>query len=105
MSRHRLLDLSKFPDCSGLSENGKCTRIMVSNCQGEKCSFKRTLKEDLDSIQWVNQRLSNLDSSTQKHIAEKYYGGSMPWNGEMSLRSYSWYKRLKSSKYKIKINI
>ncbi|WP_186430111.1 hypothetical protein [Clostridium sp. BSD9I1] len=75
MLTHRLLDLSKFPDCSVLSENGKSTR------------------------------LSNLDSSTQKHIAEKYYGGSMPWNGKISLRSYSGYERLKSSKYKIKNNI
>lgn len=72
-------DLSRFPDCSALSDDWKCTRLTVSNCQGQKCSFKRTSEEDLESIQRAYQRLSNLDSSTQSYIAKKYYGGSMPW--------------------------
>ncbi|MBM7869113.1 hypothetical protein JOC70_000582 [Clostridium pascui] len=70
MSRHRLLDLSKFQDCSGLSENGKCTRITVSDCQGEKCSFKRTLKEDLDSIQWAISVYLTL-TAQHKNISPK----------------------------------
>lgn len=82
MSRFRLPSLSRFLDCSALSEKGKCTRLTVLNCQGEKCSFKRTWEGDFDSIQCAHRRLSSLDSSTQSHIAKKYYGGSMPWNEE-----------------------
>lgn len=73
-------DRVRVPDCSALSENKKCTWLTVYNCQGEECTFKRTCKEDIDSIQCAHQRLSSLDSSTQSHIAKKYYGGSMPWN-------------------------
>lgn len=74
MSRARVLD------CSALSENRKCTWLTVYNCQGEECTFKRTCKEDFDSIQCAHQRLSSLNISKQSYIAKKYYGGSMPWN-------------------------
>ena len=67
-------------DCSALSENRRCTWLTVYNCLGEECTFKRTLKESFDSIECAHQRLSSLNTSTQSHIAKKYYGGSMPWN-------------------------
>jgi hypothetical protein len=101
MSRYRLTDFSRFPDCSGLSDRGKCTWLMISNCQGEACTFKRTCEEDFDSIQYAYQRLSSLSSSTQRHIAEKYYGGSMPWNEENSAQTYIVYNHLEYLQDKI----
>lgn len=79
MPRNKIQDLSGFPDCIALSEYGKCNRLNVFSCQGKTCSFKRTAKEDFDSIKCAYQRLSRLDSLTQIHIANKYYSGSMPW--------------------------
>lgn len=55
------LDLSRYSDCSDLSERGGCTRLTLSICQGEKYRFKRTEKEDIDSVQYVHQRLSSID--------------------------------------------
>jgi hypothetical protein len=86
MSNYRLPDLSKFPDCIGLSERGRCAWLTISDCQGEACTFKRTCKEEFDSIQYAHQRLSSLRSSTQRHIAKKYYGGFMPWNEKILLK-------------------
>jgi hypothetical protein len=82
MSIYKLADLSRFPDCSGLSENGKCTRLAFYSCQGEVCTFKRSLEEDIDSLQYAYKLLSSLDIPMQEQIAKKYYGGSMPWNEE-----------------------
>jgi hypothetical protein len=96
MSRYRLLDLSAFPDCNALSDNWKCTRLTVSKCQGQECSFKRTSKEDFESIQCAYRRLFSLDSSKQSHIAKKYYRGSMPWVEEESAKMYRENKGLKS---------
>ena len=93
MSINRLTNLSKFPDCSALSEMGKCTRLTVFNCQGEKCSFRQTSEEEYASIQYVYNRLSSLDSSIQGHIAKKYYGGSMPWKEKDPATIYRGYKR------------
>jgi hypothetical protein len=80
MSIYRMQDLSKFPDCCALSERGRCTRLTVYNCQGEQCRFKRTCKEDTESLQYAHNRLSTLDISVQLKIAKKYYGGTMPCN-------------------------
>jgi hypothetical protein len=101
MSRYRLPNLNKFPDCCALTLNGECTRLTVSNCQGEKCPFKRTRKEEFDSIQCTYQRLSCLDNLTQNHIAKKYYGGHMPWNEEDPIQTYTGYKCLRYSEDKI----
>ncbi|MBU3142388.1 hypothetical protein [Clostridium sp. CF012] len=101
MARYRLPLLKIFPDCSGLSERGRCIWLTISECQGEECTFKRTCKEDFDSIQYAYQRLSSLSSSTQRHIAEKYYGGFMPWNEEESASTYRVYNHLGYSQDKI----
>ncbi len=78
MNIYKVSDLSKLPDCIALSENGRCTRLKVYKCCGEKCSFKRTHKEELNSIQCANQRLASLNDSIQNYIAKKYYEGCMP---------------------------
>lgn len=79
MPRNMLPDLSEFPDCSGLTDNGRCIRLNVVNCQGENCSFKRTKKEDINSIKRAYQLLSSLDRLEQIHIAKKYFNGYVPW--------------------------
>ena len=85
MPKNRFQDLSELPDCNALSIYGKCTRLNVPYCLGDHCSFKRTSQEDHDSRKWANRRLSNLSSSIQNHIANKYYRGTKPWN-EISRR-------------------
>lgn len=79
MSRYRIKDLSKFPDCCALLVSGRCNSLNLYSCQGHKCTFKRTSKQELDSLRCVYKRLSSLDSSIQKQIAKKYYGNLMPW--------------------------
>lgn len=80
MSIYRMVDLRRFPDCSALTLRGGCTRLTLSMCQGEECSFKRTGEEDINSLKYANERLARLDISKQIQIAKKYYRGSMPWN-------------------------
>lgn len=73
-------DLSKLPDCIGLSATGKCNRLSMTACLGNECSFKQTSEEEKESIRHSYQHLLNLDNSTQIKIANKYYSGKMPWN-------------------------
>jgi hypothetical protein len=87
MAIYALPNLIRHPDCCALSERGKCTRLTLNNCLGESCTFKRNRKEDLDSLQCAHQRLSNLDISAQTHIANKYFGGSMPWKEEQTFKT------------------
>ncbi|ADL52915.1 hypothetical protein [Clostridium cellulovorans] len=82
MNKYSLLELTNLPECSGLSEHGRCTRLNVFYCQGEGCTFKSTKEEERASISSAYQRLLSLDVSKQKQIARKYYGGIMPWNKE-----------------------
>lgn len=96
MSVYSLPDLSKFPDCSALSLRGTCTRLSLASCQGEGCTFKRSFKEDNDSLQLAYKRISSLDTSTQKQIAKKYYGGLMPWKRENNARTLRTRRRLRS---------
>lgn len=70
----------KFPNCCALTEKGRCTRLTFYYCQGEKCTFKKSLNQELSSIQYSYQRLSNLDIAKQIYISKKYYHGFMPWN-------------------------
>lgn len=85
MPRNKMLDLGGLPDCIALSDYGRCNRLNVFYCQGDKCPFKRSQKEDIDSIKYSYQRLSTLDSLTQNYIAEKYFNGSMPWKEKKSV--------------------
>jgi Tfp pilus assembly PilM family ATPase len=93
MSIYKLPDLSKFPDCCALTEKGRCTRLALYICQGNECTFKQTRKEGGDSLQHVYQRISSLDISKQMHIAQKYYGGTMPWKDVETANTYKAYER------------
>lgn len=93
MSIYKLPDLSKFPDCCALTERGRCTRLELYICQGNECTFKRTSREDSDSLEHVYQRISSLDISMQMHIAKKYYGGTMPWKEVETVKINKAYER------------
>lgn len=73
------LDLSNFPDCSALSNFGKCGWLRVSKCMGIKCPFSKSTEENEQSLENTYRRLSTLDAETQKRISDKYYDGGMPW--------------------------
>ena len=66
----------------------ECRALSVFVCKSKKskkCSFKQTHDEHFDSVQTANKRLRNIDCSQQRYIADRYYGGDMPWyaNGVM----------------------
>ncbi|MGN1089370.1 MAG: hypothetical protein ACI4Q6_03115 [Huintestinicola sp.] len=65
-------------DCDALTEKGGCTRLNVTVCIGEKCSFC-TSASRLSSSEISSRRLSSLPEDEQKRISKKYYGGLMPW--------------------------
>ncbi|MDD4164104.1 MAG: hypothetical protein PHD46_05065 [Eubacteriales bacterium] len=79
-------NLLHLPDCLYLTERGKCEKLSIEDCQGEKCSFFQTPTENaLQKQRWAEQ-LSSLDDCLQKKIAKKYYAGSMPWKEEAQNR-------------------
>ncbi|NLP28760.1 MAG: hypothetical protein GX370_08400 [Clostridia bacterium] len=92
MWRYKEQDLGKFPDCCALTDTGRCSWLTLANCRGSQCMIRRTPEENNKSLQHVNERLLSLDISTQIHIAKKYYGGSMPWNGGKTVKAYRAYK-------------
>lgn len=65
--------------CVGKNKRNGCKKLTVDKCIGESCSFKQT-KEQADSSQRKSfERLASLSRENQIYIAEKYYGGKMPW--------------------------
>ncbi|MBL4937600.1 hypothetical protein JK636_17940 [Clostridium sp. YIM B02515] len=73
-------DIMIFPNCSALTTRGRCTRLTLSICQGEGCTFKHSCEEDINSFEYAYKRLAALDLSLQIRIANRYYGGEMPWS-------------------------
>lgn len=66
--------------CVGKNKRNECKKLTVDKCIGESCSFKQT-KEQADISQEKSfGRLSNLAREHQIYIADKYYGGKMPWS-------------------------
>ncbi|NRY61495.1 hypothetical protein [Clostridium beijerinckii] len=65
--------------CIGQTKNNGCKKLTVDKCIGESCSFAQN-KEQVDASKKRSfERLTNLSQERQSHIAEKYYGGKMPW--------------------------
>lgn len=79
MAIYKTPDFMRLPDCASLTEMGRCGVLTVSKCLGEKCPFKVSQEEYFHEIKSVYKRLASLNSLTQRRIAEKYYGGRMPW--------------------------
>lgn len=75
------LSLINMPDCVALTDLKKCRRLTSLVCDKEICPFKQSPDEEAQSIQNAYTRISSLDTSTQNHIAKKYYKGKMPWKG------------------------
>ncbi len=79
VTRFSNLNSLDLPNCINLSENGQCSLLQVSRCQGDTCSFKLTQEEKDAAACKVRKRLSSLDEYTQEEIACKYYNGRRPW--------------------------
>ena len=75
LTRKVNIELVNMPDCTGLSENGRCTRLGLSACKGQGCSHYTSRS----SCEKAEKRLRELDDETQRHIAAKYYNGKRPW--------------------------
>lgn len=73
-------DMIALPDCCWLSEQGYCTRLRVTSCAGQSCPFLKTQEQEQSAFEKAQQRLRDLDPARQQKIANKYYGGSYPWN-------------------------
>lgn len=66
--------------CIGQTKNNGCKRLTVNKCSGENCSFIQTRKQLEESNKYSFNRLSSLNKEHQVYIADKYYGGLMPWD-------------------------
>ena len=65
---------SKFQTCTLLDISKHCTPEHAC-----KCSFGLTPRELRQSTLHAYERLASLDLTDQDYIANKYYGGKMPW--------------------------
>lgn len=66
--------------CVGQNKHNRCKILTVDKCIGESCSFKQTKEKANSSQKKSFERLSNLTRDHQIYIADKYYGGKMPWS-------------------------
>jgi len=65
--------------CFALNKNNRCKVLTVVKCPGSSCSFNKTPEQAAESRRKANARLTSLDPVYQKHIADTYYHGKMPW--------------------------
>lgn len=79
LTKYSNLSLLHMPDCVGLMENGRCSRLDVKLCEGDGCALKKTRDEQSDALKKSMSRLLSLDEKTQAQIARKYYGGKRVW--------------------------
>lgn len=56
----------------------RCKVLDINNCKA-RCSFFKTKQQHILSRRLANERLSSLNEKIQSNIADKYYGGVMPW--------------------------
>lgn len=65
--------------CVGKNKRNRCKKLTVDKCIRESCSFIQTKEQADISEKKSFERLASLSSECQSYIAEKYYGGKMPW--------------------------
>jgi hypothetical protein len=54
--------------------------LIVGRCEGElECVYYKTSQQFADDQQAAFKRLAALSPEHQRHIAEAYYEGEMPW--------------------------
>ena len=63
------------------NKNGTGCKIMQSEICDGVCGFHKTRKAAKASLRAANVRLASLPHDEQQYIADKYYGGNMPWLG------------------------
>lgn len=79
-NEHIRFELLDCPECIYLSENGKCVhRVGKVKCIGVDCPFRTTARNEKEQELSWKERLCSLSENEQNKIAEKYYGGKMPW--------------------------
>ena len=65
-------------DCAFWSEK-ECRATICACVLADDCPFFKTMPEHIASCDAANERLAKLPEDLQTMIAEKYYGGVMPW--------------------------
>lgn len=65
--------------CIAKTKGNRCSKLNVEKCMGESCSFAQTREGAEASCKKSFERLIALDNVIQIYIANKYYGGKMPW--------------------------
>lgn len=73
--------MSTMVECVNLKGKTGCKSLNITRCLGSKCVFIKGYKEITKSNIKSFKRLSSLKLEDQLYIAEKYYGGKMPWKG------------------------
>jgi len=65
--------------CFALGGHNRCRILTVYECPGSDCAFFKTPEQAAEARRKANARLASLDKDYQKHIADTYYRGKMPW--------------------------
>lgn len=65
--------------CFAMGEKSRCRILAVKKCTGFTCSFYMTAAEQKESQRRAFAAIANKDELSQRNIADKYYGGQMPW--------------------------
>lgn len=65
--------------CFALGKDDSCIILTVENCEGHSCGFYKTEVQLRQSQQAAYDFIAQKSFNDQRWIAEKYYGGKMPW--------------------------
>ena len=70
-----------YRDCFGW--DGKECQATITTCAlGDQCPFYKKMSDHIKSCEDAYKRISKLPEEKQTEIADKYYGGAMPWKDE-----------------------
>jgi hypothetical protein len=72
-------ELLKLPNCTELTETGRCKLFNTYVCKGDFCRFKKTFEDQKSIDNKTYQRLASLSELQQTYISNKYYSGKKPW--------------------------
>lgn len=67
--------------CVQLHKNGECAVENRFKCSPDdmSCPFHLTAEQRAHSFEAWKQRMNSISEDEQKHIAETYFKGKMPW--------------------------
>lgn len=71
--------MKKDKFCLYITRRNGCRKLTVEKCLGKSCSFVQSIDQVKASHKKSFERLASLDKKQQRHIADKYYAGKMPW--------------------------